>query len=258
MPTINLAHDSLFYVQRKIARSPYPPLVLLHGAGGTHLDWPLELRRLPDARVLVLDLPGHGRSSGPPRTHTLEYAGDVCHLLDALAIPRAIIVGHSMGGAVAQQIGIHWPDRTAGLVLIGTGSKLPVDPALPQRIVDEPGKTVNWITGWAWSANAPQVLRDLGRQQLLATAPETLQADYRACQSFDVRAQINRITAPTLVIAAAGDRMVPLKFSETLSERIPHAVLVTIAGAGHMVPLERPLDVTDAITRWLKRQDWTP
>lgn len=257
MPVVDLPDGSLYYVQKRAPRSPFPPVVLIHGAGGTHLDWPLELRRLPDAHILALDLPGHGRSSGPAHDDMLAYAGDVCRFLDAVGISRAIIVGHSMGGAIAQHIGIHMPDRVAGLVLLGTGSKLPVDPTLPQRIVNEPETTVNWITASAWSAGAAQTMKDLGRQQLLAAAPETLQADYRACQKFDVRDQIDQIRAPTLVIGAADDRMVPLKFSQTLHERIPNTMLVIIEDAGHMFPLERPAAVADAISHWIRMQDWT-
>lgn len=243
-------------MQKRAPRSPFPPFVLVHGAGGTHLDWPLPLRRLPDAHVLALDLPGHGRSPGPPRADTLAYAVDVCRFLDALALPRAIIIGHSMGGAVAQRIALHTPDRVAGLVLLGTGSKLPVDPTLPQRIVDEPEKTVHWITEWAWNGRASHTLKERGRQQLLATAPGTLQADYRACQAFDVRDQIDQISAPTLVIGAADDRMVPPKFSRTLHVQIPNASLIIIEDAGHMFPLERPADVAGAISHWVRMQDW--
>jgi len=247
MPTIDLPDGTLYAMHKRAAESPYPPLILIHGAGGTHLDWPPDLRRLPDANVWAIDLPGHGRSIAPVRDDIRAFAEDICRFMDVLALPRAIIVGHSMGGAVAQQIGIDWPDRAAGLVLIGTGSKLPVDPTLPQRIVDEPERTVHWIIDWAWGTHASPSLKDLARQELLVTAPVTLQADYRACRAFDARGQIDRIIAPTLVIAAGDDRMVPPKFSETLHERIPNAALVVIPDAGHMVPLERPAEVTDAL-----------
>lgn len=247
MPTV----ANLYFAEQKAPAAPYPPLVLVHGAGGSHFDWPPELRRLPDTRVIALDLPGHGKSAGPGRSDTRAYAEDVCHLLNALAIDRAIIAGHSMGGAIAQQIAWGWPDRVAGLVLIGTGSKLPVDPTLPRRIVDEPQQTIDWIMEWAWSNASPADLKALGRQRLAAVPTAILRDDYLACQAFDMRDQLDQIAAPTLVQGATGDRMVPLKFSITLGERIPRARLVVIEEAGHMFPLEKPAQVARAILDWL-------
>ncbi|NDJ78068.1 MAG: alpha/beta hydrolase [Chloroflexi bacterium] len=252
MPTIN----GLFFTERSHENSPYPPIVLVHGAGGSHLDWPPELRRLPQARVIALDLPGHGRSAGPGFDDTLEYARSVCTLLDGLNIERAVIVGHSMGGAIAQQIGIFLPARAAGLVLVGTGSKLPVEPTLPQRILDDPEGTVDWIAEWAWSADAPTDVKTLGRQRLLAVPPKVLRRDYLACQAFDVRESLGLITTPVLVLGATEDRMVKLKFSTYLAENIPNATLVVVDGAGHMFPLEKAQVVASAVSDWLAAQEW--
>lgn len=251
MPTVNLPDRAIDYAQSKPDQTHTPPLILVHGAGGSRLDWPPNLRRLPGTHVIALDLAGHGRSQGPAHEDTRAHAEDIHAFMDALAIERAIIAGHSMGGAIALQIGIHIPDRAAGLILIGTGSKLPVDPTLPQRIVDEPNATMDWITEWAWSDSAPEELKTLGREQLANTSPAVLQADYRACQVYDVRAHVAEVTAPTLVIGAEADRMVPLKFSKTLAETIPDAKLIVIENAGHMIPLEQPEQVTRSIADWL-------
>ncbi len=257
MPTLSLDSRSIYYTEKKPERTPYPPLVLVHGAGGSHLDWSAELRRLPDTHVIALDLPGHGHSAGAGLTDTLAYAEDVCRLLDALKIERAIIAGHSMGGAIAQQIGLRMPERAAGLILVGTGSKLPVEPTLPQRILSETEQAIDWLIDWSWGADVPQDIKDLGRQRLRETSPQVLQGDYIACQKFDVRDQLERIIAPTLVLAAADDRMVKLKFGVTLSERIPNATLVVIEGAGHMFPLEKAQEVAGAVARWLAGQKWS-
>jgi pimeloyl-ACP methyl ester carboxylesterase len=257
MPTLQLESRSIYYTQKKPEETPYPPLVLVHGAGGSHLDWSPELRRLPDTHVIALDLPGHGRSAGTGFTDTLAYAEDVCALLDALKIERAIIAGHSMGGAIAQQIGLQMPGRAAGLILVGTGSKLPVEQTLPQRILNETEQTVDWLIDWSWGTDVSQELKDLGRQRLLETPPQVLQGDYLACQKFDIREHLEEINAPTLVLGASDDQMVKLKFSVTLSERIPNATLVVIQGAGHMFPLEKAQEVAHAVTHWLAEQQWS-
>jgi len=259
MPAITLASGSpgggtLYYTEARGPAGDQPPVVLIHGAGGSHLDWAPELRRLPGGRVIALDLPGHGKSSAPGRDRIDAYARDVIALLDALAIPRAVLVGHSMGGAIAQQVALDWPERVARLALLGTGSKLPVDPALPQRLLEAPVSTLDWLVERAWHAGAPPELKARGRALFEATPRAVVRDDYLACQAFDVRDRLEQIAAPTLVIGAEEDRMVPLKFSRTLAERIPGARLVVIAGAGHMFPLEQPQQVASTLEQWLAEQ----
>lgn len=256
MPTVIVANSTIFFLSHRPAQTPYPPLVLVHGAGGSRHDWPHGLQQLPNTRVLTLDLPGHGESPGPGRTSTLAYAQVVCGVLDDLNIPRAIIAGHSMGGAIAQEIAIHMPDRAAGLILAGTGSKLAVEPTLPQRIVDDHAAAVDWLTDWSWGADVPADVRHEGRQRLLSVTPGVLQGDYLACQAFDARPYLEQIAVPTLVLGSDADRMVNLKFSITLAERIPLARLVTLAGAGHNFTLERPAEVVDAVEHWLATTTW--
>lgn len=156
-----------------------------------------------------------------------------------------------MGGAVAQQVALDAPQRVAGLVLLGTGSKLPVEPTLPRRIVEEPDAVVDWLVEWSWHPSTPPEVKALGRELVSAAPRVVVSADYRACQMFDTRDRLEQIAAPTLVIGASDDRMVPLKFSQTLAERIPNARLVVIENAGHMFPLERPRQVAGAIESWL-------
>ena len=227
------------------------PLVFVHGAGGSHLDWPPPLRRLADRRVIVPDLPGHGRSPGPGLTSVPAYAAALTRLLDALALPAVLIAGHSMGGAIAQQIAVDQPERVAGLILLGTGSKLPVDPTLPERALADPEATARWVQDWAWYPTIPPEIKALGLERMLAVPPTVIQGDYAACQAFDLRNCLEQISAPTLVIGAQDDRMVPPKFSVTLAERIPQATLALLENAGHMFPQEQPDAVTTAITNWI-------
>lgn len=256
MPTMTIADQSIFYAAHEPDQSSHPPLVLVHGAGGSRHDWPEGLRQLPGTAVYTVDLPGHGDSPGPGYTSTLDYARLVGDLLDGLHIKKAIIAGHSMGGAIAQEIALNMPTRAAGIILVGTGSKLAVEPTLPQRIIDDHAAAVDWLTEWSWGLDIADAVKNAGRQRLLAVAPTVLQGDYLACMGFDARPYLEQISVPTLVLGSTGDRMVNLKFSVTLAERIPNAKLVTLEGAGHNFPLERPTEVISAIENWLTTTTW--
>jgi pimeloyl-ACP methyl ester carboxylesterase len=91
-------------------RAVAPPLLLIHGSGGSLFEWPAELRQLPGSRVIAIDLPGHGGSPPPPCDSVPEFAAVVAGLLEALEITRAILVGHSLGGAVAVLAAARWFD----------------------------------------------------------------------------------------------------------------------------------------------------
>ncbi|TLN23779.1 alpha/beta fold hydrolase, partial [bacterium] len=84
-------------VQGRAASSLHPPVILIHGAGSSHLCWPAALRRLPGCRVLALDLPGHGRSSGVGLQSLDALADRLVDFLEALGLYQAVFVGHSMG-----------------------------------------------------------------------------------------------------------------------------------------------------------------
>ncbi len=97
--------------------SGQPPLVLIHGAGGTRLHWPPSLRRLPGAEVYALDLPGHGEAPGSGQSTISGYRRAVVDWMQALDLPPAVVIGHSMGGALALALALDAPPRVAGIVL---------------------------------------------------------------------------------------------------------------------------------------------
>lgn len=246
MPTISVNDQELFYTYRK-GPDGAPAVLLLHGAGGTRLDWPAELRRLPNAAVYALDLPGHGRSAPPGRETIDDYADVVQTLLEQMELDEVIVVGHSMGGAIAQTLALRDLPRLAGLVLLASGARLRVSDAILGRPRAEFSEVVDFITRYAWSPEAPAEVVANARQLLGENEPEIVQGDFAACNRFDVMAAVEGITHPTLVIGGTADRMTPLKFSEFLADRMPGARLVTVEGGGHMMALEQPEVVAAAI-----------
>jgi pimeloyl-ACP methyl ester carboxylesterase len=253
MPYVETSSGTIFYTV-----SGGPPdgsvLVLLHGAGGSRLNWPPELRRLSGATVYTLDLPGHGRSDGDGRDAIEDYAADVVVFFDAVGIERAVVVGHSMGGAVALTMASDSPERVTGLVLVATGARLRVAPAILEQIPNDFEAALDIITRYAWSPGAPSELVDLGRERLREAGPDVLLGDLTACDRFDVMERLGKIGVPTLVVTGSVDRLAPVKYAHYLAEHISGAQVAIIEGAGHMVMLERPAEVVNVVHEFLENK----
>ena len=114
-----------------------PTLVLVHGAGGDHLFWPPEIRRLPDYRVITLDLPGHGKTGGPGCQSIQDYARSVANFMDVLGLCRAVFVGHAMGGAIALALAYDYSDQVAGIGLISSGARLPIPSSVMENAANQ-------------------------------------------------------------------------------------------------------------------------
>lgn len=229
------------------------PLVLLHGAGGTHRHWAEELRSLPGRRVIALDLPGHGASPGPSLRSIPEYAQRVLSALDALGIPSAALAGHSMGGAIALTIALEVPSRAAALVLVATGARLRVSSAVLETTADPAllAAAAEGMCAYAFGSLGGAAARREFTEELLATAPGVAHGDFSACDAFDVMARLREIRAPTLVICGTEDRLTKPKYSEFLRDGISGARLELVPGAGHMVTVEAAAALAERIQGFL-------
>lgn len=251
MPYLDLHGERAYYALQR-NRADGAPVLLIHGAGENHLVWPIGLRRLPGTIVYALDLPGHGKSRGTGRSTIADYADWLGSFLAALQVPAAVCIGHSMGGAIAQQLALTHPDRTAALVLVATGAKLRVAPQLLEQAQHDFPAAVALVSQLEWGPAANEGLKQLGQQQLLANTPAVMLDDYRACDAFDVRDRLKTIRAPTLIVAGEADRMTPLKHATFLAEQIPQARLSVMPEAGHMVMLEAADTVVQVIADFLR------
>jgi pimeloyl-ACP methyl ester carboxylesterase len=226
-----------------------PPLILIHGAGGSHRHWPLELRTMPGRRVIAVDLPGHGDSPGPGRRAIDGYARDLPAFMDAMELARAVLVGHSMGGAIALTLALDWPDRVAGLGLVGTGARLRVTPALLQAASDPASfqAGIEVMADWSFGPGASPALRSEYREGLRRLPAAVVHGDFSACDPFDVRERLSELRLPTAVVCGDADRSTPPRYSEFLRAQIAGARLSLIPGAGHMVALEAPAATVAAL-----------
>jgi len=247
MPTQDTPRGVIHY--RDYRKTPEAtPLLLIHGAGGTHLHWPAQVRRGLEA--VALDLPGHGASQGPGRESVVEYAADVAAFMEALALSPAAVAGHSLGGAIALQLALEYPALVEKLALVGTGARLRVSDAILDGIQQDPEKTAQIIADWSWSAQSSAEARTQMAQHLLETPVAVTHGDFVACNAFDVRERLSELNVPTLVLYGTEDKMIPDRYNAPLREDIPGAKAITVTG-GHMFPLEQPDTVAALMQEWL-------
>ncbi len=249
MAFVHLPNQSLFYAARG---ETGVPVVFVHGAGDSHLSWNGQLAALADvARTYALDLPGHGRSTGAGRRSIYDYAVAVCEFMDKLGLERAVVVGVSMGGAIAQTIGLEFPDRVLGLGLLGTGARLRVAPAFLEGLRNNFTETAHILVEYYYDAGASEEMKQRSEQQLLHSGPRVVYDDYVACDGFSVITRIGQVRAPTLILCGSADRMTPVKYSQYLAAQIPNAELKIIVGAGHMVMIQASEEVNRALHEWI-------
>lgn len=244
--------DHIYYAEADLRAeagdAPYP-IVLVHGAGGTHLHWPPQVRRLPGFHTLAVDLPGHGRSEGVGEQEIEAYARRLVNWAEAVGFSQALWVGHSMGGAIVLTLALTYPEKVSGLGLVATGARLPVNARLLESTAHAETfpLAVETIMKWAFSPQAPARLRELATQRMQEVRYTVVHNDFAACNRFDVSKQLGNIRAPAVVIHGTTDKMTPYYYGEFLAQAIPQARLVTVPDAGHMVMLEQPEMVAEAL-----------
>jgi pimeloyl-ACP methyl ester carboxylesterase len=229
-------------------------VVLIHGAGGNHLHWPSQIRRMAGFYIYALDLPGHGKSGGSGLQSIPGYGRAVIDWLGAVGLQQAVIVGHSMGSAIALWLALERPASILGLGLFGGASRLNVAPELLENVANPATflKAVDQITTWSYAPGAPPELTAQAARRMAETRPAVLHGDFLACDSFDVTERLAEIQQPALVVCGELDRMTPMRSIQFLADALPAGRLEVIPGAGHMVMIEQPGASTAALRSFLE------
>ena len=227
-------------------------LLCVHGSGGTSALWEAQLAGLGDEyAVAALDLSGHGASgdvdaeAGPAALSA--YAEDV----EAVAreTGAGVLVGNSLGGAVALQVALESDFEPDALVLVGTGAKLSVHEDLRSMLAADFEAAVEFLHGPDMvfhDAEGPH--RERSMALMRETGRAVTERDFLTCHAFDVRDRLGEIEAPALAITGEHDRLTPPKFHAYLAEHLPNGRQATIPAAAHLSMVERP-DVFDEAVR---------
>ena len=244
------AADIAFLVAGSPSGPGKPPLICLHGIGGDATSFMPQIRGLAKSRrVLSWNMPGYGASAPLADMDFASLCDRLCAGLDALGIERAVFVGQSIGGMIAQEMAIRHPQRVAGLVLIATVSAFGGrddsfrDSFLAARLAPlDKGVSMAKLAEEAIPAVLGPAADNNTRRDAIAAMASIPESAYRqvlaTLVTFNRREDQHRITCPCCLIAGAADDNSPARVMEKMAAGLPHATFHIVENAGHLVNSE--------------------
>ena len=240
-----------------------PPLVMIHGLGGSRDDWTLQIEDFSTHyRLIRPELRGHGQSPRPPGPYRVElFAADVAMLMMRLEARPAHVVGLSLGGAVAMQLALDYPELVRSLTLVNTASHF-ISPDWRQRLMGVRRfaalylggmeKVAQDVAGRLFPLLEQAAIRSEAIARLTANDPVAYRNALWAVARFNVTDQLPSIACPALVVSGDRDYAVPLASKERLAECIPGCRLEVIGDSGHATPLDQAEAFNQVVLQFLE------
>jgi len=235
---------------------------LLHGFPLSSEIWRAQHVELGDRwRVITPDLRGHGKSPAPDGAYTMEaMARDLLALLDSLRIPKAVILGHSMGGYITLAAAKIEPERFLGLGLVASQAAADTEEARQGRfkMIEKVAAEGNTAVAAAmiprlFAPGADEKIVDAARRMILTTPRAGIIGTLQAMAAREnTEAVLAKIKVPVLLLAGEHDQIIPLARSQALAAAVPGATLAVIEKVGHMPMLEDAVRTTAAIGEFLR------
>ncbi len=251
--------------QRPATSADAPTLVLLHGYTASKELWLRFANQLStDFNILIPDLPGHGKTGFDPQWsyRPSVQAARLEGLLNALAIEQATFIGNSMGGLIAANFALDYPQRLSALVVIDPAGVEAPEPSPAERLFRQ-GKSPFLIESWqdfkafyamtmAEPPYVPEfVLRGMAAEYEKRKAQfAQIAEDFR---HFDqVEQRLNLVQAPTLIVWGEADQLLDVSSATIWHQQLPHSELSILEGVGHMPMVERPEQTAKRVQDFLK------
>jgi len=233
------------------------PLVFVHGFTTTSEFWREQAEEFSQAyRVIRINLPGYGTSPTARGYHLEDFVEDVARVFRELSIEKAVLIGLSMGGIVAQKFALKHRQLVKALVLVDTTSHGIGPDATANAflaVAEKRGlkKAVQDLSDMSFGSSASPALLEWARREVIQTPEFVARAAVRSLNDADTRSSLSQIKVPTLVIAGEEDRVTPPQESEILAKGIGDSTLSLIPGAGHFSMLEKPAAFNRVLRRFL-------
>ncbi len=237
-------------------------IVLIHGVGHDLTYWDRQIEALCDAyNVVAFDFPGHGRSPGKPEEWSFDYAAAVvATLIEEVSATPVHLVGISFGGMIAQVTTLARPDLVRSLTLIGTASRFPDAVRAGMRTRAETVRSSGmaaivqsslerWFTSET-RMKRPDIMDRLTKT-MLGNDPVTHAAIWDIMSELDIHSRLGEVRCPTLILVGEHDPITPPSAARDLLDAIPSAELHIIPNASHIITVEAPSQINDAMTAFL-------
>jgi pimeloyl-ACP methyl ester carboxylesterase len=226
--------------------------LLIHGSGGRAEIWSPVMDIFREIDPLAIEMPGHGESPLPFLRSLEDHVLLVEDIRSVLGVDQCIVVGHSLGGAVALQYARDFPSRCGAIVAVSSGPDFIVDLTRVAKLETEWEASIEHFARGQVSPNANSDMLDRARQLIRTRRPATLAHDLRVCTMFSAHNWLGRLQVPTLVVCAYEDSLTPFEGSRSLASRIPGAALSVISPGGHSLMLEHPIRFARAIDAFVE------
>lgn len=231
-------------------------LVFIHGSGGNHTIWSHQYGRLHKKyNIVAVNLPGHGPSEGNSERNAQRYCEWMKKILQALDLKKPVLVGHSLGAAIALGFALRYPEAIAGIVCIGAGMKMPVNSFflefLQTNPPEIPAEVIDLICKFSLAKENREKFSDPLRKSIALSRVDVLYGDLLACDEMDLTQDAAKIAVPALIVCGAEDKMTPPELSRQLAAAIEKGLLEIIEGAGHTVMLEKPVEFNASLDKFV-------
>jgi pimeloyl-ACP methyl ester carboxylesterase len=255
-------HEVYCYTGTRPVDPVRPTVVFVHGAANDHSVFALQSRYLAHhgRNVLAVDLPGHGRSGGPPLDGVEKIADWIARLLDAAGVRDAGLVGHSLGALAVLEAASRFPSRVSRIALLGPAFPMTVSDALLAAARADDHVAFELIAGWSHSVGkqlggnpVPGMWMMGGALRLMERCrPGALYLDLRACHAYaNGLAAAAAVRCPALLVLGGRDLMAPPTAAQGLIAALAERQVVTLPECGHAMMSEQPDAVLDALAAFL-------